>query len=182
MWDGLRLAKIRDKRIISTTVRDFMLAPIGNETLKYLAITIAGGAATSYVEDFKRPRYHDLIPNSSRGTSLTDVMSTNNMGKLRVGEIGRYKSRALPVDTANSGLEWQVVIVPLETRRPHFSYDYLYNVRPTLHYYDGSVWQTTYMAASAGLPNTYRTTLTAVPVFVAIELYRDDYAGMIIFG
>ncbi len=181
MWDGLRLAEVRDKRIVNTTTRDFLDKQTNSSALPYLVNILAGGNETVYLESFLQPRYTDQIPNAERSSGLLDVLPVNNMSKLRVGAYGNYRTRALPVGN-NAKLQWRVVLVPLAQRRTDFYYPYL--APPTFYYYKSSTssWVTAAMTPQPGIFNTFQATLTEVPSMVRVELDAAEYEGMVIFG
>jgi len=178
MWDGFRMAEIRDKRIISTTVRDQLLRPIGNETLQYIAMVMAGGNATTFTEDFRAPRYHDMVPNTERGANLSNVLPANNMSKLRVGAEGYYATRAVAVNSA-SGNHWRVAFVPIKETRADIYYTYQ---NPPVLYYWFFTWIPVVMTPVAGIPNMFETTLSGTPPMIKVAVNCVDYIGMVVFG
>jgi hypothetical protein len=126
MWDGLRLSTVQDKRIIGTTVRDFLDMSMGMQSLSYLSYVMAGGNATVYAEDYRHPRYHNLIPNKDLtgifyANLFHSVAPVNNLNKLRPGANGYYHTRALPV-MPGSGNVWRVVLLPTQQVRTNFYY------------------------------------------------------------
>jgi hypothetical protein len=181
MWDGLRLAEIRDKRIVNTTTREFLNHQPSDAALPYMVNALAGGNQNVYMESFLRPRYHNQIPNASRGQGLTDVLPVNNISKLRIGASGNYRTRALPV--ANTAkLEWRVVLLPLAQVQDDFYYPYLQ--APVFYYFKDSTqtWDAVTMTPQAGMFNTFKAALTEAPKMVRVELQAADYEGMLIFG
>lgn len=178
LWDGLQMAEIRDKRIISTTVRDFLLRPTGTDTLKYLANVMAGGNGTIYMEDFRTPKYHNMVPNTQVGTTLADVLPANNISKLRVGAEGFYQTRALPASTA-SDYYWRVILIPSEEVRAEVYYTYQ---DPPQIYYWLLGWGSMMMTPVVGLPNTFEATLPIQPAFIKVAVNCVDYIGMVVFG
>jgi len=181
IWDGLRLAEIRDKRIVNTTTRDFLDRQLGHSALPYMTNVLAGGNETVYAESFLQPRYHDQIPNAARSSTLANVLPVNNMSKLRVGAYGYYTTRALPVG-ANPGTEWRIVLLPLDQRRTNIIYPYL---DPPVFYGYGSVsntWASSVMTAVPGVFNTFQVTLSEVPEMIKVRLATTEYEGMVIFG
>lgn len=177
MWDGLRFSYVLDKRIIGTTVRDFMRRPYGDNTFDYLMRLMAGGNASVYVENFSAPRLHDLVPNTDIDSTFAANAPVNNLSKLRVGAYGYYRTRALPV-LSGSGTIWRAVLLPaMDTRTPY----YYPKDPPTFHYFDTS-WHAVTMTAVAGLPNTYQYTTGTVPKRVALHMNAAGYEGMALFG
>ena len=178
MWDGLRFASIADKRIIGTTLRDFLRRPIGGETFDYLVHLMAGGNSTVYIEDLSAPRYHDLVPNSDVDSTFAANAPVNNLSKLRVGAYGYYRTRALPV-LSGSGSVWRVIFFPVMDPRTQFYYP---KAAPTFRYYDTS-WHAVTMTAVPGLPNTYEFTVpTGTPKRVALQFNSAGYMAAALFG
>jgi len=180
MWDGFRMAQIRDKRIISTTVREQLLRPVGNETLKYIATVMAGGNSTVIMEDFRAPRYHDMVPNPERGTTLPNILPANNISKLRVGAEGYYQTRAIAAN-ATSGTYWRVILVPIKETRSEIYY--VYQNPPLFQYFNPFTgWGAAAMTAVAGIPNTFDITLPFIPPMIRVAVDCVDYLGMVVFG
>jgi hypothetical protein len=181
-WNGYGMSKVRDKRIISTTVRDFLLDPIGNNTLSFMANALAGGNQTVIVEDFFTPRYSEMIPNTDNG-GLNNTLPSNNLTKLRPGVDGVYRTRAVAV-SAGSGNIWRVVLFPVQCRKNAFTY-YTKSTPPTFYYYKaGGPWQSLLMVAVPGMFNTFEvdTSTATAPIMVKVEVTASDYVGMLIFG
>jgi hypothetical protein len=184
MWDGLRMSTVQDKRIVGTTVRDFLDMSAGMESLSYLAHMLAGGNATVYAEDYRHPQYHSLIPNKDLpGVFYANLFHScapiNNLSKLRPGVNGYYQTRALPV-MSGSGVTWRVVILPLNHTRNNFYYSTAY--QPELQYFVGGVWGQSTMPAVPGLPHTYELTLLGVPTRVGLWHVSAEHQGFILFG
>lgn len=179
MWDGLRLAEIRDKRIISTTVRDFLNEDLGRDAMNYIANTFGSYAQTVFVEDFRSPRYHNQIPNWLNDNGLLNVLPVNNMGKLAIGDEGTYRSRALPVETG-SGNHWRVIMTPPKRRQTDFYFQY--QKPPVLYFYLAASWQSVVMTPVSGLNNTFETTLAGKPSMIRVEVDTADYTSMVVFG
>ena len=180
MWDGLRLAEVRDKRIVGTTTRDFLDNQASASALPYFANVLAGGNETVYMESFLQPQYHDQRLTSTVSASLLDVLPANNISKLRVGAYGAYRTRALATKS-NPGTSWRVVLVPLDETRTNFYYQYL--APPVFFFYDtGPTWQSLVMSPVPGVFNTFTVTTISIPTMIMVELNCAEYAGMLIFG
>jgi hypothetical protein len=179
MWDGLRMADIKDTRIIATTAQDFLTKDISNDALSYIANSFGSHAQTVYMEDLRHPQYHNQIPNWLADNDVRKVLPANNMSKLYVGHNGTYNSRALPVN-AGSDTHWRVIMVPLKERRTNFYVEY--QKPPILHFYQAASWQSVIMTPDGGLFNTFETTLIGVPSMVRIEIDAADYTGFVVFG
>lgn len=192
MWDGLRFSQIRDKRIIATTVRDFLDYEGRQPTLDFMALTLAGGNATRYVEDFRVPRYHCLqhvyeeessqVPSFPNFGLLNDIDANApwfNLGRLTSGIQGYYRTRALPV-MSGSGELWRVTLLPkrVEAFSPHGS------VIPKLSYKSsGGSWVTSSMIPVTGFDNTFEKDIKFVPSQIEVRLEKAEYfTAMIIYG
>jgi len=180
MWDGIQMAKVRDKRIVDTTVREYLNTGPEADALTYLANSMAGGNETVYLEDFRRPRYHDQIPNTERDATALSKLPVNNISKLRPGAYGQYVTRALVVRT-NSGPKWRIVLVPLQENRTDFYPTY--QDPPQISFHNGTAWQPAVTATPvSGQMNTYEADLGAVPTMVKVHLTSAEYTGMLLFG
>lgn len=180
MWDGLRLAEVRDKRIVNTTARDFLGRQPNDSALSYMVNVLAGGNETVYSESFLQPKYHNQIPNASRSSSLFDVLPANNISKLRVGAYGDYMTRALPVGN-NPGTQWRVVLLPLDETRTNFYYEN--SAFPIFSWHDGAAWQADIpMTPVPGMFNTFLANTSAPPTMILVWLTTAEYSGMLIFG
>lgn len=176
LWDGLRLARIYDKRIVATTVRDQMTSTLEIGNAISLVTVAAGGNQTVYVEDLRQPRYHSLNYATQYGDDLEQYQPWYDLHKWQVGCNGTYESRAFPVNTL-SGTTWRVTLLGA-VNTP----DALVENQPTLGYWDGATWSDGTMAAVAGVPNTWEVTLAAVPIRVRVDLGPTQAVGYILYG
>jgi len=180
MWDGLRISNILDKRIINTNVRDFLTTADSVYTLDYTLRSLAGGNATVYVEDFRNPKYHTQLLNSDYAQTLVQALPVNNLSKLRIGDYGWYRTRALPV-MAGSGNVWRVVLLPAYNPR---SYIYYTGNPPILDYFSpgGGPFLTVTMTPVTGSPGTYETTLGTPPTRIRVHVQTIEHIAMLIYG
>ena len=193
MWDGLRLANIYDKRIIETTIRDFMGGDIGLNSLEYWLSLLAGNKATRYVEDFKRPRLHNLrhpknyYDTGAPGDAVEKYLPHNNFSKLQVNLNGIYRTRALPV-LSGSDYVWTVSFLP-QAKETGIIFG---ATVPRMRFKVSLGWSSQWypMVPVSGIPNTYEfdTKLPQilitheVPVEVQFEVDPYPYVAMAIFG
>jgi len=179
VWDGFRLAEIRDKRIISTTDKD--TADIGVDTLGYLTHVLGlGSAPTVMMEDFRNPRFHTQILNKDIDSSLSNNHPSNNMSKLRPGFYGKYTTRAYPV-MPGSGNDWRVFVIP----KPDALNTISNNPQPPdFYYYQSGSWSgPVAMTPVPGLPLTYEASLTgSAPTRVKVEVVLQEAHGLVLFG
>lgn len=184
IWDGLRMATIRDKRIIGTTVRDWLANEARHPELEFMVETLAGGNSTIYVEDFRDPRLHNLLhpwedPGFARFSTVTLNSPWYNLSRLQVGLNGFYRTRGLPVLTG-SGMVWRVTALPAARKQflPRFTSN------PVFEWYDGVSWTSATMSKVSGTRNTYERTLTAVPlrIRVAWELGGEGNTAFVVYG
>lgn len=184
MWDGLRIAHMRDKRIIETTVRDQRGADFGVHGLYYTALTLAGGSSTLYVEDYSRPIYTDqrslVERENSTSIPLYQLLGPHTLGKLSMGYTGQYQTRALPVQ-AGSSTTWRCIKFPAF---PSNRKDIYLNPseRPVLYWYDGIGWNSVLMSAVAGMFNTFETTIFTLPTMVMLQTTETENMGFALFG
>lgn len=183
IWDGLRLARIRDKRVVATTTR-LLADESRHPEADFLVQAIAGGNATIYTEDMRDPRLGNLLlPFEDDFEILTSTLEVDkyppwfNFDRLQPGMHGHYHTRGLPVDPL-SGTTWSVTFMP----RPKKTYLPFF-VRPILYYWDGTKWLPVTMIAVAGFPGTYQATTAVVPTRVRLLIPRTEYVtSFVLYG
>lgn len=186
VWDGLRMAQVRDKRIVGTTVRDFLFHEGRHPSLDMLVQAVAGGNATRYLEDFRVPRFHNLLhifeeTNTAPTFLLLDSIDANapwyNMSRLNVGLQGYYRTVALPV-RSGSGLVWRVTLLPkrAESFTPHN-----FAVPKLAHYF--TTWKLVTMTPVPGFDNTFEAVLEDIPTQIEVLLEQvEHFSAMLIHG
>ena len=186
LWDGLRMAQVRDKRIIKTTGRDWLEHESRHPELGLIYGSLAGGNSTVWVDDLREPRLSSLLQPfdddfvfpSGVGTDIMRNAPWWNFGRLQVGLHHFYQTRGLPV-LAGSGKTWRVSLFPQE--RKHF--DPFFAVAPTFDHFDGATWNTATMTKVPGLNLTYEITTTLVPTRVRVTLQQNEYhTALAIYG
>lgn len=180
MWDGLRFAKLWDRRIIGTTTRDFM-GTSPNMLDQYLFHLMAGGNASVYVDDMRCPKYRNLVPNEDALLSNFFFSSpANNLDKLQIGTSDLYATAGLPV-MSGSGAVWRLTLFPSVQVKPNLNYG-ITLPDPTLFYYDTS-WHSFTMSPVAGVPRTYEYTVpSGTPLRVAVHFFAAETTGMVLYG
>lgn len=179
IWDGFRLAEIRDKRIINTT--DQNVADMGVDTLAYLTHLVGVGAApTVMLEDFRNPEFHTQVRNEeSTNVTFANTHPYNNISKLRPGAYGTYTTRAYPV-MSGSGTLWRAFLIP---KRDTINTVVNQPSAPSFYHYSGGAWNgPTAMTPVPGLPFTYEAATTSVPTRVKLELTAQEFHGLVLFG
>jgi hypothetical protein len=189
-WDGLRLANVYDKRIIGTTNRDWMNLDSGFNSFHYTVNLLAGYHDTIYVEDFRRPEFHILqsVGEFYTKSSILAHLPSYNFSKLQVARNGPYRTKALPVTGASSGMIWNVSLLPQPAQTGS---NYWVPQEPRMRYktvaHGWSSWLS--MSPVGGISNTYELDVSAsqpspveVPIAVQVELDPWPYVGMAIFG
>lgn len=174
-WDGYSMGRIFDKRVVATTLRD-ELNSASNANMQELTYSLlAGGNATVFIEDFRRPRYHSLETPDELSATLGRY-PTYNFSKQQVGLHGYYQSIAFPVHT-NSGTTWRVSLFGAEN-----IVDPWFPNQPILVAYESGAWVVHSMTAVPGVPDTWEATTSAVPTRVQVQLYPGQCYGMAIYG
>jgi len=179
VWDGFRLAEIRDKRVINTT--DQSTADMGVDTMAYLThLTGLGAASTKMFEDFRNPEFHTQIRNEQlANATLANNHPYSNFSKLRPGAYGKYITRAYPVMTGSGGL-WRAVLIP---KRDAINTVINQPTAPSFYSYTGGAWNAPVsMAPVAGLPFTYEAFVTSTPTRVKLEVVAQELHGLVLFG
>ena len=174
-WDGLRLARVYDKRVIGATLRDDLNEAVNAELQRLNYILLGGGNQTVYVEDFRRPRYHSLETPAELNENAANY-PTYQFTKQQVGLHGYYRSIAFPV-AAGSGMTWRVALFAAENL-----VDPWFPNRPTILTYETGAWQVHTMTAVPGVPGTWEATTAVVPTRVQVQLYPGQCAGMAVYG
>jgi len=186
LWDGLRLAQIRDKRDIHAITPMGLLSYEARQAeLEYLLRTIAGGNSTVFVEDMRDPRLGSLIkpfednffpPNPS--TYVEFNFPWFNMNRLQVGVHGYYRTRGLPV-FSGSGTTWGLTTLPME--KASFA-PFSNSSGILLEYWDGAAWVPTIMTPVAGYAGTYEATTAVVPQRVRLFFKREYITAFALYG
>jgi hypothetical protein len=171
MWDGLRLATIRDKRIIYTTEREELITSDARMALENHLRIHGGSNFTLYVEDFRAPDIHSLfLPREYETTLPSTRYPWNLMDSLYIGRQGHYLTRGLPV-LDNSGFDWRVVLLPESVGEFTFA-------APEIRWFVSNAWTDwVTMTAVAGIPQTWERTLggAVVPTGVQVKLNPGTY-------
>jgi len=181
-WDGTRMSTVFDKRIITTTIKDFINSDLTIDSYKYLFKLAAGGNATLFVDDFRAPKYHSLLTYEEIANdiktyvSYTKEFSTLGMTKLRHGVHGFYRSITFPV-FSGSGKVWRLSLFG-----ENDTVDTWYKNVPKLLAYDGSSWNAHDMFAVSGVNRTFETSITYVPEKVRVYFYPGRANGMALYG
>ena len=179
LWDGLRLATIRDKRIIGTTVRDFLDHEARQPNTDLLFQTIAGGNSTIYVEDFREPRLGSLLQPFDVDFQIPSFVPTldlqlpwYNFSRLHTGLHSHYVTRGLPV-FPGSGKIWSFTGIP----RSRHAFQPFFNepISPFFSYWNGTTWIEGGMLPVPGFPGTFQITLLVVPLRVRLALVRTEH-------
>jgi hypothetical protein len=179
VWDGYRLAKVYDKRVISTTSKPEQTL-IDAPQNELLIRVLAGGSITVYSEDFRRPKYNSL--QDPDDMSMLMIRGANyptlHLSKWQPGIHGGYYSAAFPV-VPGSGDTWRLTLFGVDHRDTTFL-----KLPPIFYYYFGGVWGGIGMAAVPGLPGTYTATTPAgnTPTSVLVHLLNVISTGYVIYG
>jgi len=180
-WNGFKLLDVQDKRIVETTVCDWMKEDTGIAVFAYVLNNLAGTFSTLYVDDFRRPVLSSLLPPSSMVNldPIKAALPAYNFNKLQVGLNGPYQTRALPV-FSGSGVDWHVSLTP----RYDFSGTNQFLPSPPLFRYKRvggwSTWAA--MTAVPGIKNTYKVVASGPPMAVQVQLEPWHDSSMAIFG
>lgn len=184
VWDGLRMATVRDMRIIGTTVRDWLAYESRHPELELLVETLAGGNSTIFVEDFRAPKLHNLLHpwddlvSISRNSTVSLNAPWNNFNRLQVGLHGYYRTRGLPV-FSGSGKVWRVTALP-SARNQFLPFS---ENRPIFEWSNGDTWETDIMIPVAGTRNTYEVTLEMVPFRIRIAWeFSEGNTAFVVYG
>jgi hypothetical protein len=191
VWDGLRMATIRDMRILGTTVRNWLDHEGRHPELELVVETLAGGNSTIFIEDFRAPRLHNLLhpwedPNNILGKTSIELLLKEpdlngpwfNFNRLQVGLHGYYRTRGLPV-LSGSGLVWRVTALPAARQQ----FNPFSRNQPTFEWYNGTAWSSTSMTAVSGTRNTYEVTLTAVPLRIRVAWeFSAGNTAFVVYG
>jgi hypothetical protein len=177
-WDGLRFSDsatqptgVWDRRIVSTTVKPDVT--VQDSLQNQLLITaLAGGSATVFCEDLRRPKYHALIDINT----TPQVHSSLQLSKWNVGTAGGYLSLAFPV-FFGSGTNWRCTLL----RQSHRDLAWFPGT-PILYSHRLGVWTVTTMTAVAGVPGTYEVNLAAVPDRLMLSLMGVQANGYVLYG
>jgi hypothetical protein len=174
LWDGYRFARVYDRRIVATTVRDFLTESVATPSNDFYTHVLAGGNATVYIDDFRQPKYHNL----DKQYDGTAGRPYGEFHKLQPGTYGTYETIAFPVDPL-SGTKWRVTLLGNKLSRGASG---AFPDVISFKVFDGAAW--TYNTASVvpGVPNTYEVNLAAVPVRIAVLAYFTQSTGMILYG
>jgi len=178
IWDGLRITNLRDKRIIDTKALDIVTNTMGQGALTQMVHSFGGGNNTVYAENFRSPKYHSQLMSKDADSRILNNITATNISKLRVGQLYKYTSRALPVNIS-SGNIWRVVFYPLDsTRLPLFTG----TAQPILYFYTAGSWASILMTAIPGMPNMFEADTLTTPTRIKIEMTCNEYTSMVIFG
>jgi hypothetical protein len=148
MWDGSIFYDVRDKRIVMTTTRDFLISSDGKMMLEAHIRALGGNITTLYVDDARMPQLGSLeLPREFNSTNEA-FYSWGNMDQLYVGRQGVYRTRALPI-FPGSGIIFRVMTLPQgddnRTYRP-----------PSIRFFAAGGW-TSFITMSPvpGVPHAY---------------------------
>lgn len=185
-WDGLRIATIRDRRVIETTESVNLGADAGLELFEFAVNQFAGGRQTLYREDFRRPTLHLLDHPTNWYPALgTDTVSKDlprsNLSKLQVGLNGAYRTRALPV-LSGSGTLFRVTFLPL--RLEHGTNEFV-PLAPRFRYKLAAGWSMWHsMVTVMGMSSSFEWSVFGgvTPMAVQLELDPRAATGFVLYG
>jgi hypothetical protein len=176
-WSGYSFTSMWDRRVISTTVKPEVTAL---DTLQdqFLLTLIAGGSATVWCEDLRRPRYSMLADATIAGDAAVALHPTRLLSKWQIGAAGAYMSAALPV-VSTSGTIWRCTLLRHRHRDTLW-----FNGTPVFYAYAGGAWNSYTMVPVAGLPDTYEIDIAPLttPSHVRISLANVQANGYILYG
>ncbi len=181
MWDGLRMAEVYDKRIVETTVRDFLVNRDAPDVFRYLVNTLAGGKQSIYVEDFRRPIYHTLdLAKDYYSNDVLKYFPHINFNKLQMGLEGVYRTKPLPAFDL-SGFYWRVILVP---QRYESGTNPFVTTPPRMRYRNRftGLWESWVTMSATTINHTYDYTIPIPMSEVQFEVDPYPHAGMIMFG
>lgn len=174
-WTGYSFFNLLDRRVVSTTVKPELAEQDRQQDFLTFKL-LAGGNATVFCEDLRRPRYHALVHPDDVYAGTNQHYPMFQTGKWAVGSTGNYKSIAFPVDPA-SGTTWRCSLLR-DARRPPVPWTAV----PRLAAYTGGVWHIFPMTAVAGLPDTYECDTLAVPTRCILYLLNITANGYVLHG
>jgi hypothetical protein len=152
MWDGAVLCDVRDKRIVMTTARDFLINSDGKMLLEAHLRALGGNVTTLYVDDMRMPQLGSL--NLAREYEKDENISYypwSTSDQMHVGRQGRYRTRALPV-FSGAGNNFRLTMLPQGNEQRTFAL-------PLVRYFVGGSWTAfAPMDPVAGVPHTYKKT------------------------
>jgi hypothetical protein len=196
IWDGLRLAVIRDRRSIETTEQVVLSADAGMDLFEFAVNQFAGGRQSHYREDFRRPTLHILEHPSTWATVApwtTSALALKelplwNFSKLQESLNGAYMTRALPVLGVSSFI-WRVTFLPL--RNEYGSNEFVAPTPRFRYKLTGAGWSAwKVMTAVPGMSSSYEFDVAAdqspAPPDppVAVQLETDPYVhhSFVLYG
>ena len=174
MWDGSFLYDVRDKRIVITTARDFLLTSDGKMDLEAHIRSLGGNLNTLYVDDMRMPQYGSLnLARENEPDENTSYYPWSNIDQLQVGRQGVYQTRALPV-FKNSGNTFRIMLLP-QGIEPRLA------VPPKIRYLLGTSLWTSFenMIPVPGVPHMFEKAQTGLfgvpPVALQVRLSYDQF-------